>query len=79
MTIYAGLSKYCFPLGDLDTCDSIVITSWWGDEPDETSPFGGAVDKCCQKCRVAKHVDLPASQWVYGTSKQHISEAVEVV
>ncbi len=35
--------------------------------------------KCCQKCCAEKHVDLPASRWVYDTSKQHISEAAEVV
>lgn len=35
--------------------------------------------KCCQNCCVEKHVDLPASQCVYGTSKQRINETVEVV
>lgn len=35
--------------------------------------------KCCQNCCVEKHVDWPASQCVYGTSKQRINETVEVV
>lgn len=58
--------------------DSIIIKSWWEDEQ-RPALSEGLLTKCCQKCCVEKHVDSAASQWVRDTSKQHISEAAEVV
>lgn len=78
------------PVGDICMCkyedfmkrDTWATVSLWhgdgkmhADQPVQR----GLLTKCCQKCCVEKHVDLPASQWVYGTSKQRINETVEVV
>lgn len=72
--------KYCFPTDEdfvkrLDTratASSLHVNEKMNRE--------GLLTKCCQKCCIEKHVDSPASQWVFGTHQSNtLSEAVEVV
>lgn len=71
--------KYVFPTDEdfMRTRHRSMLMRRWTEtmQPFRRSCWLSAVKSAALK----KHVDLPASQWVYGTSKQHISEAVEVV